>query len=120
MLKINDVELDFELFDADTLEVYEKAFEKVGEQNTRFEGAEKTSDILRASCVAVKECFDSIFGEGIGVQVCGEKPNFMKHTDAFEALVDEAVCQRKKLDARAAQNKKKYVGNRTQRRADKN
>lgn len=119
MLKINEVELEFELFDVDTLELYETAFAKAGEAIGENQESEKMSDVLRVSCDAVRECFDGIFGEGTGIKVCGEKLNFMKHMDAFEVIVDEAVKQRAELEGRLTRTEKKYSGNRAQRRADK-
>lgn len=119
MLTINETKLEFELFDADTLDAYEAAFAKVEERNAKAQKSERASQVLRESCDAIKECFDGIFGDGTGVKVCGQKPDFMKHMDAFEALVDEAVKQRAVLDDRMVQSKKRYGGRHVQQKAVK-
>lgn len=100
MLVMNGKEFEFDLFDMETAQKYEDAFEKVMETLNGIGKEEKFSTSIKKQCDAVRTCIDDVFGEDIGIQVCGEKYNLTTHLDAFEALVDEAVRQRKALDDR--------------------
>ena len=100
MLEMNGKEFEFDLFDMETAQKYESAFEKVMETLNGIGEGEKFSTSIKKQCDAIRACVDDVFGEGTGTQVCGEKYNLITHLDAFEALVDEAVRQRKTLDDR--------------------
>lgn len=114
-LDINGVQLDFNLFDVDTLELYETANFKVLE--TSEKKYEKMSESLREQCQAVRNFFDEIFGEGVGIEVCGEPLDFKKHLDAFEIVTDSALAQRAEMDVRVKESVTKYKGNRAARRS---
>lgn len=105
MLVMNEKEFEFDLFDMETARKYEDAFEKVVKTLNEIGEEEKFSTSIKKQCEAVRTCIDDVFGEGTGIQVCGEKYNLNTHLDAFEALVDEAVKQRRTLDDRG----KKYL-----------
>lgn len=100
MLVMNGKEFEFDLFDMETAQKYESAFEKVMDRLNGIDEKEKFSVSIKKQCDAIRACIDDVFGEGTGIQVCGEKYNLTTYLDAFEALVDEAVRQRKTLDDR--------------------
>lgn len=119
MLEINGVELDFDMFDAETAEAYEKGYEKMQSTIAELQKTDKMSVVFHKGCSAVKEVFDTIFGEGSGVEVCGEKNNFKVCLEAFQALTDESIRQRKELDEMNKASLTKYQGNRAARRVKK-
>lgn len=119
MLEINGVELEFDMFDAETAEAYEEGYKKMQSTISELQKADKMSLVFRDGCVAVKAVFDTIFGEGSGVEVCGEKNNFKVCVEAFQSLTDEVIRQRKELDEMSKASLAKYQGNRAARRVKK-
>jgi len=118
MFTVNDMDLDFDIFDAETVKLYEEAYGVINETFSQIESSKKLSELYAVACPAVKRVFDDIFGPGTGDQVCGEQDNFKVCVEAFEALTDEVVKQRAELDEMAKSIQKKYsTANRAQRRA---
>jgi len=116
MLNINGVDLEFDMFDVETSKAYESAFEVL---NKLVEGLKKEtvmSTVFEESCAAIKTVFDTLFGGGTGIEVCGERDNYRTCNEALQALVDEAVKQRAELDEMQKAATTKYQGNRAQRR----
>ena len=66
MLKICGQELELDLFDADTMEIYEKSLNKVVKRTK--EAAKHTelsnAEGIRETCGIVKDFFDEVFGDG--------------------------------------------------------
>ena len=65
-MKILDVEIDFDLFDADQVEKFEIEAKKVLEasKTTKIEDL-SFSEALRAECQIVEDFCDNVFGRGI-------------------------------------------------------
>ncbi len=102
MLKINGHELEFDLFDLESAQVYEKALAgvtKVIDEKIMDDSVFLSQSII-LQCDAVRTFFDDMFGEGVGISVCGETYHLTKHLDAFDALISEAIRQRKEFDER--------------------
>lgn len=114
ILNINGVQLDFNLYDADLVERYEKANDKVIEMmgdNENFKGL-RLHENLRLQCKIIDEFFDSTFGEGTAEKLFGGKADLKVHSDAFSLIVAET----KKLEENVTEANKKYSPNRAQRR----
>lgn len=116
MFEVNGVQLDFNLFEAETNEAYEEAYQNTLNELEKVKEEESGAESLRIMCNAVKDCFDCIFGPGTGDEVCGQNSDFLKCMDAYEALTDEAIRQRGILDEKIQKVTTKYQGNRAQRR----
>lgn len=116
MLKICGQELELDLFDADTMEVYEKAMDKVvkraneSKKNTELSNA----DGMREMCGIVKDFFDEVFGDGTAEKLFKGKNNLAICMDAFGAVSAEAGNM--KGQVKTITNK--YNMNRAQRRQD--
>ena len=71
-MKINGVELEFELFDADNEELKNRYFQELEKMKTikadMPEGTEHEKSVYL--CEKVKRLFDHVFSEGIGEKVC--------------------------------------------------
>lgn len=116
MFEINGVKLELNLFDVDMNESYETAYEDVGKELENANKESSASEKLRIMCGAIKGCFDTIFGIGVGDEVCGNNLDLMKCIDAYEALTDEGIRQRNELDTKIQKVSAKYQGKGAQRR----
>lgn len=114
MLKICGQELELDLFDADTMEVFEKAMADVLERVKTVGNDEELSnaDGIRKTCGIVKEFFDKVFGEGTADKLFKGKNNLAACMDAFGAVSAESNKMKGQVNAIA----NKYGINRAQRR----
>lgn len=87
-MKINDVELHLDLYDAQTARRYEKAVEGLQTASTAEPDA-KLSENIERQCQAVFAFFDTLFGEGTSVQIFGQTQNLNLCLDAIEKV---AAC----------------------------
>ncbi len=113
-MNILGVELEFDFFDADNLEVYERENAKVAEdikEPMQYEG-KNTADVLRIQCRIVDNFFDALFGAGTAQKIFKGKANIRDHMKAFGIMAKGA------MDARAELNEieDKYTPNRAERR----
>lgn len=97
-MEIHGVALDFSLFNEDKKEVKEKYFAELEKMSHIKEnmpdGTEQEKN--KYLCDSIKSMFDSIFGEGTGVKVCGEDNALLRHLDAYDQLVSEQMRQQNK------------------------
>lgn len=100
MLTMNGKEFEFDLFELETTKKYEKAFRNVVEKMENMDEKIMLSESIVIQCDTIRTCIDEIFGEGTGIEVCGENYNLTTHMNAFDALVDEAARQRAAYDNR--------------------
>lgn len=102
MFKINGKELEYDVFDADKMEAYEKAMQKVAEQMETLKKQKKqptASQSIRQQCQAVSECFDSLFGQGTAQEIFDGRVNLKLSLQAFAELVEGVRCQQAELEA---------------------
>lgn len=116
IFKYNDVEIEFDLSDADILEKYENIFDEMGEKEKKLPKTGKQSEIIRAQYNWFVEVFDKLLGEGIGKKVCGEKCSVANCYDAYEYFLSFVANQKLALTNRALSISNSY-SNRAQRRA---
>lgn len=114
MLKICGQELELDLFDADTMEIYEKSLNKVVKRSK--EAAKHTelsnAEGIRETCGIVKDFFDEVFGDGTAEKLFKGKNNLAICMDAFGAVSSEAGKMKGQVNAIT----NKYNMNRAQRR----
>lgn len=113
MVTINGVDLDFDILDADVLERYETALQKMNETINENAEGESNADAIRRQCRAVFAFFDTTFAPGTAKSVFGNKTNLGVCLDAFEQVVEAYQAQNEQLNQRV----KKYAPNRAARRA---
>lgn len=118
-MNILGVELEYDFFDADQLEAYERENQKVADdikEPTQYKG-KSTADSLRIQCRIVDNFFDALFGAGTARKIFKGKANIRDHMEAFAIMAQGAVNARKEFDA----IEDKYAPNRAERRqAEKN
>jgi len=117
-IKINDIELEFNSFDADAVDRAEKALERVKlrSEEIGLDKSLKLSQGIRAVCGAVFECFNTIFGPETDKKVFGDTCDMGKALDAFGQLVVQ-IQQSQQLGMDSLLSK--YTPNRAARRAKK-
>ena len=95
---INDVMLDFHMYDEDKADIRERYFEELKKmENVIKEVPDGTAkERNKYLCDRIKGFFDSVFGEGTGDAVCGADNDRLAHLDAYEQLVSEQVRQQER------------------------
>lgn len=115
-MKIRNIEVDFDFFDADDMEKLEKEAKIVQDKCRKKEKEEiSVSEAIREECKIIDNFFDNVFGEGISLKIFNGKSNLAEHIKAFEDIVKEKIEKQKDL-----QNTfNRYQPNREQRRYNK-
>ena len=112
---INGVKLEeLDIFDADTIEKYEKAMDNVVKSTQEYKEL-KGSEIVRKECEAIFNCFNELFGEGTDKKIFGDKINIITCLKAFEELVEQINSKQDELEKFTS----KYSPNRAKRRSKK-
>lgn len=116
MLKICGQELELDLFDADVMEVYEKAMNEVVERAKESKKHTEVSNAegIREMCGIVKDFFDKVFGDGTAEKLLKGKNNLAVCMDAFGIVSSEAGKMKGQVNAIT----NKYNMNRAQRRQE--
>lgn len=113
--KINNVELEYNSLDADTVEKAEDALERVKNRCAEI-GADKSlklSQGIREICKEVFECFNMIFGDGTDKKIFGDTCDLGKAMDAFGQLAQQIVSSQRQSMTNLTT---KYAPNREARR----
>lgn len=113
-MNILGVELEYDFFDADQLEAYERENKKVADdikEPTQYEG-KSTAGSLRIQCRVVDNFFDTLFGAGTAQKIFKGKANIRDHMEAFGIMAQGAMNARVELD----EIEDKYTPNRAERR----
>lgn len=113
-MNILGLELNFDFFEAEKMEVYERENQRVAEdikEPAQYEG-KSTADAFRIQCGIIDRFFDNVFGEGTAKKLFKGKANIREHMEAFGIVAQEAMEARGELEA----IKDKYSPNRAERR----
>ena len=122
MFTVNGKELEYDVFDADKMEVYEAAMQRVMDKMDALKQREEelsASQSIREQCSAVAECFDSLFGAGTASELFDGRVNLKLALQAFGELVEGINRQRAELEAVTQSVLPSGKGNRAARRAVK-
>lgn len=114
ILNVLGAELEYDFFDADQLELYERENKKVAEDigdMGQYEG-KSTADAIRMQCRIVGKFFDAVFGEGTAKKLFRGKANILEHMEAFGTVAQGANSARAEFEA----IEDKYAPNRAERR----
>ena len=113
-INVLGVELEYDFFDADQMEVYERENRRVAEdikEPTQYEN-KSVADAYRIQCGIVDRFFDAVFGEGTAKRIFHGKANLRDHMEAFGIVAQAAGESRAEFDA----IEEKYTPNRAERR----
>lgn len=115
-MNIRGIEVEFDFFDADDIEKFEKESEKVVKKSEESKSIQiSMSEAIRKECDIVEEFFDNVFGSGTSQKIFKGKKNLNEHIKAFEDVVNEKIKQQSDLQATF----NRYMPNREQRRNNK-
>lgn len=108
MWKYNDVELELNMADADFVETYEKAFEKMGESEKRLQKIGKYSEQIKAYCNMYYDLFDDLFGEGTGQRLFGGKHISNEVEECYDSFLTEVRSQIAQINKNRANRFNKF------------
>lgn len=118
--EINGLSLELDLEDADCMERYENAFDKMSEEEKQLPKDGKSSVQIRAYCRLFRDLYDRLFGEGTSEKIFkGIPDNTDVYDEVYYSFLDFVTAQ--KVASKTKRNEKlsKYRGNRRQRRNKK-
>ena len=119
-MKILDVEIDFNILDAEQVAKFEDELEKVSEKCKNNKNKKmKLSEAIISECNIIEEFFDNVFEEGISKKIFKGKKALDEHIEAFKNIVDEKIRNQSKLEQSLAEINQKYSPNRATRRVKK-
>ena len=96
---IHGVILDFSLYNSKNIQMRERYFEELKKMRSIKQDMQENKtekENTEYLCKRIKKMFDSVFGSGTGVKVCGEEDDLLVCMDAYERLVNEQMRQQKR------------------------
>lgn len=117
MIKVNDVELNFDVMDAVQLENYDEALQDI--KNASIKKGLTTAQRIREYCDIVKNFFDKTCGAQTAERIFGDSYNYRKHFEALDSFIEQVGKEAKKEQQAIDDRIAKYTLNRAQRRAKK-
>ena len=126
-MKILDKEIEFDFFDAEQMEKYEKESEIAQKELNSIDiNKMKQSEFINRVCEVIEKCFDNVFGEGTSKNLFENRRNFRLCVKAFKDLVKAKKEQVNEIDDEIKDFQKElqeidaeYKPNRATRRAKK-
>lgn len=92
--KYRDVEVEFDISDADAAEKFEEAVKKMDESEKLVPKTGKISTIYRAQCKLIKDFFDNCIGPGSGEKICTKADNVRICYDAYDEFLKFVSAQK--------------------------
>ena len=114
--KINGLELELDLEDADEFEKTMKTFEQMDEDGRNIDKTGKMPEFIKRYCEIYYNAFDRIFGEGTGEKIFSGKKNMRNCDEVWDSFLGFMQVAVKKANARRLQLSGKYMPNRDQNR----
>lgn len=84
--EINGISLPLDLDDADVVERYENAFERMEKEEKEITQKKKQSDKIRAYCIMYRHLYNWIFGDGTAEKIFQGMP-------MNSAVYDDVYCK---------------------------
>lgn len=116
--KINDLELEIDLEDADFQKTYRLAFEELGKEEEKLVRVGNAEDVTISYCNMFYKLFDAIFGEGTGDKIFSGRHNARICDEVYSDFIGLCSEQVKSVEKRRETFTKKYLPNRAQRRSN--
>lgn len=116
--EINGVSLTLDLADADVMERYETAFDKMAEEEKQLPKDGKQSERIRAYCKLYRNMYDRIFGDGASGKIFMDQPdNASAYDEVYDNFLSFIRTQLVGTAEKRAERLNKYRPNRAQKRA---
>lgn len=115
--EINGQSLELDLDNADNMERYENAFEKMSEEEKNVPKDGKQSVRIRAYCQLFVNLYDRIFGEGTSEKIFKNVPvSITAYDEVYLSFLDFVRNQMSEIALKRAERRTKYLPNRATRR----
>lgn len=100
-MKINEIELQADLYDADTMDRYQAAMHDIAAGAAALEKQKEqpAGERIRQQCGLIAACFDTIYGEGTADKLFAGRTNLKECLHAFLELQKESERQLKEMQA---------------------
>ena len=95
-IKINGVELTYNIYEAEQAERFENEVTKMAEVDKKVNKAQKLSSKIRTQCKAIFNFFDVLFGDGTADAVFGETCDLMQAMTAYTKVI-KAITEDKQI-----------------------
>lgn len=99
---VNNVEFEYDLFDADKAELFEKESEKIKKESLKTVEGEKLSAKIRRIGNTVFNAIDTMFGVGKSQELFGDKVNLIDISVTYHKIEVELNKATAQADAEAA------------------
>ena len=109
--KINNLELEFDIFDLENSEKYEKAFEQMSAEEKAIKRDGKMSEFIRSYCDMYYHLFENLFGIEIAEKLC-KRYNSNEWEQVYGSFLDYVQSQNNE-----AQKMRASIVNRSENRA---
>lgn len=90
--KINNLELEFDIFDLENSEKYEKAFEQMSAEEKAIKRDGKMSEFIRSYCDMYYHLFENLFGKEIADKLC-KRYNSNEWEQVYGSFLDYVQSQ---------------------------
>lgn len=90
--KINNLELEYDIFELENTERYEKAFEQMKAEEKAIKKDGKASEFVRSYCDMYYHLFESLFGKETADKLC-KRYNSMEWEQVYESFLDYVQSQ---------------------------
>lgn len=118
MVKINGVEFDIDLMDADVMERLETAAEDIQKKiAVEKSKTQKSSNFIRTFNKLTEDFIDTVLGEGASAEIFNGSQNMMEHMTAYEGIFTAKDAAMSEIGAFSDNFQSKYSPNRAARRA---
>ena len=109
--KINDIELEFDIFDLENSEKYEEAFEQMSAEEKAIKRDGKMSEFIRSYCDMYYHLFENLFGKETADNLC-KRYNSNEWEQIYGSFLDYIQSQNNE-----AQKMRASIVNRSENRA---
>lgn len=109
---LNNVELEFDVFEAENAEKFQKETQKIIAAAEKAKGENDIGTAIREQCRAVFAFIDALFGKGVHKKIFGDSVNLRTCLEAYNTIIS-AITEEKDNFLNSVATPK----NRTQRRA---
>lgn len=99
MLKFRGLELDFDIYDADTADRYETAVRRMRDNLKAVGEGKSVAASIRAQCEIIFAMLDEVFGEGFHRELFGSQVNARECLLALKELTQAVAAQRREIEA---------------------
>lgn len=110
-MRINEIELQADLYDADTMDRYQAAMQNIaaGAAELEKQKNQPAGERIRKQCELIFACFDTIYGSGTAQQLFGGKCNLKDCLQAFLQLEKESERQLKEMQSLSKELERKQA-----------